>query len=66
MNRGLDAWGWIFAILGALCVVNALWMLAGPLHWCDSSRLEGLASPGHSSSVTAIGATESESSPLGP
>ena len=31
--RSLDAWGWIFAIFGAVCVANALWMLAGPLHW---------------------------------
>ena len=31
--RTLDAWGWIFAISGALCVANALWMLAGPLPW---------------------------------
>ena len=32
-TRTLDAWGWIFAISGAVCVANALWMLAGPLHW---------------------------------
>ncbi len=32
-TRTLDAWGWIFAIFGAVCVGNALWMLAGPLHW---------------------------------
>jgi hypothetical protein len=31
--RTLDGWGWIFAITGAVCVVNALWMLVGPLHW---------------------------------
>ena len=31
--RTLDGWGWIFAIIGAVCVGNALWMLAGPLHW---------------------------------
>ena len=31
--RTLDGWGWIFAITGAVCVGNALWMLAGPLHW---------------------------------
>jgi hypothetical protein len=31
--RSLDAWGWIFAIFGAVCLGNALWMLAGPLHW---------------------------------
>jgi hypothetical protein len=33
MTRGLDPWGWIFAILGALLIGNALWMLAGPMHW---------------------------------
>ena len=32
-TRALDAWGWIFAISGALCAANALWMLAGPMHW---------------------------------
>ncbi len=32
-TRTLDAWGWIFAISGGLCVANALWMLAGPMHW---------------------------------
>ena len=32
-TRTLDAWGWIFAIFGAICVANALWMFAGPLHW---------------------------------
>ena len=32
-TRTLDAWGWIFAIGGAVCAANALWMLAGPLHW---------------------------------
>jgi hypothetical protein len=32
-TRTLDAWGWIYAIFGAICVANALWMLAGPLHW---------------------------------
>jgi hypothetical protein len=29
----LDGWGWIFAILGGVSLVNALWMLAGPMHW---------------------------------
>ena len=33
--RTLDGWGWIFAILGAVCVGNALWMLGGPLHWYE-------------------------------
>ncbi len=32
-TRTLDAWGWILAIIGVACVANALWMLAGPLHW---------------------------------
>ena len=32
-TRTLDAWGWIFAIFGGVSVANALWMLAGPLHW---------------------------------
>ena len=32
-TRTLDAWGWIFAIGGGVSVANALWMLAGPLHW---------------------------------
>src|SRR5215468_2361669 len=31
--RTPDGWGWIFAVFGAVCVGNALWMLAGPLHW---------------------------------
>ena len=32
-TRTLDAWGWIFAVSGGLCAANALWMLAGPMHW---------------------------------
>jgi hypothetical protein len=32
-TRTLDVWGWIFAIFGAVCVGNALWMLADPLRW---------------------------------
>ena len=31
-NR-LDTWGWIYLILGLGSVANALWMLAGPMHW---------------------------------
>jgi hypothetical protein len=31
--RALDRWGWIFLILGIGLVANALWMLAGPMHW---------------------------------
>ena len=29
----LDAHGWILVILGAGMIANALWMLAGPMHW---------------------------------
>jgi hypothetical protein len=32
-TQTLDAWGWIFAIFGAVTLGNAVWMLAGPLHW---------------------------------
>ncbi len=32
-TRRLDGWGWLFLVLGAGSVLNALWMLAGPLHW---------------------------------
>jgi len=32
-TRTLDGWGFVFAIFGAVCLGNALWMLAGPLHW---------------------------------
>lgn len=31
-NR-LDSLGWLLLIVGALTLANALWMLAGPLHW---------------------------------
>jgi hypothetical protein len=31
--RKLDAWSWTFLVLGAGFVANALWMLAGPMHW---------------------------------
>jgi len=33
MPRRLDGWGWLFLVLGSLTVGNALWMLAGPMHW---------------------------------
>ncbi len=33
MIRTLDGWGWVFAVGGAVSLANALWMLAGPLHW---------------------------------
>ena len=29
----LDAHGWILMLLGLGMVANALWMLAGPMHW---------------------------------
>ncbi len=31
--RGLDGFGWLFLILGVGMLANALWMLAGPMHW---------------------------------
>lgn len=31
-NR-LDPLGWLLIVLGVLTLGNALWMLAGPLHW---------------------------------
>ena len=33
MNARLDAWGWLFLLLGLGAVANALWMLADPLRW---------------------------------
>jgi hypothetical protein len=34
MNGGrLDGFGWLFAVLGAGMLANAVWMLAGPMHW---------------------------------
>ncbi len=32
-SRRLDAWGWVFLILGAGMLANAVWMLVGPMHW---------------------------------
>jgi hypothetical protein len=32
-RRRLDAWGWVLLVAGAGSVANALWMLAGPMHW---------------------------------
>ncbi len=32
-TSGLDAWGWVFAVLGVGTLANAVWMLAGPMHW---------------------------------
>ena len=31
--RWLDGFGWLFLILGVGALANALWMLAGPMHW---------------------------------
>lgn len=28
-----DALGWLFLVLGLVSLGNALWMLAGPMHW---------------------------------
>ncbi len=34
MSAGrLDRWGWVFFVLGIGMIANALWMLAGPMHW---------------------------------
>jgi hypothetical protein len=33
MTGRLDSWGWLFLVLGLLTVGNAVWMLAGPMHW---------------------------------
>jgi len=32
-DRRLDGLGWLFMLLGAGTIANALWMLAGPMHW---------------------------------
>jgi hypothetical protein len=29
----LDGAGWMFLVLGGVTLANALWMLAGPMHW---------------------------------
>lgn len=29
----LDGWGWVFVVFGVGTLGNALWMLAGPMHW---------------------------------
>lgn len=31
--RRLDGLGWLLLALGAGAIANALWMLAGPMHW---------------------------------
>ena len=32
-DEKLDGFGWLFMILGVGMLANALWMLAGPMHW---------------------------------
>ena len=32
-GQRLDGFGWLFMILGVGMLANALWMLAGPMHW---------------------------------
>ena len=32
-SRKLDGWGFLFLILGLGNLANAVWMLAGPMHW---------------------------------
>jgi len=34
-TNGMDAWGWVFLVLGVGVLANALWMLAGPMHWYE-------------------------------
>ena len=33
MTRGLDRMGWLLLVFGLGFIANALWMLAGPMHW---------------------------------
>ncbi len=32
-ERRLDRWGWVYLVFGVMSIGNALWMLAGPMHW---------------------------------
>jgi len=32
-TRRLDGFGWLFGVMGLGLIANALWMLAGPMHW---------------------------------
>lgn len=32
-TRRLDGFGWLFGVMGLGLCANALWMLAGPMHW---------------------------------
>ena len=34
MNDGrLDGFGWLFLVVGGVSIVNAVWMLVGPMQW---------------------------------
>lgn len=33
MTERLDRMGWLLLVLGLGAIANALWMLAGPMHW---------------------------------
>ena len=33
MRGRLDPAGWLYLVLGVMTLGNALWMLAGPMHW---------------------------------
>lgn len=33
MTGRLDGTGWLLAVIGVGSIANALWMLAGPMHW---------------------------------
>ena len=33
MTTRLDGMGWLLLVLGVGSILNALWMLAGPMHW---------------------------------
>ena len=35
MIQRLDGWGWVLFLLGLGFLANALWMLAGPMHWYE-------------------------------
>lgn len=32
-SEKLDLYGWVLLVLGVGTIANALWMLAGPMHW---------------------------------
>ena len=33
MTVSRDRWTWVLALIGGVSIANALWMLAGPMHW---------------------------------